>query len=212
MRKQIRRGCFETNSSSMHSIVVKRSDVQGNPADSGPYIYKGRLRFWGSALEFGRSPFDILDTPIKKLRYAIAEKCGGWREANVADAIFEEEILPIIREIFPEVEEVVFDDLDDFEVIEGQKRAVTGRDYGWVDHQSQGMLARFLKNKGIDLKEFIIDPRYVIIVDGDEYGVWETLKESGLVDPGAIEEEYPQGNIPYDSFVYKEGNGAEVHA
>ena len=54
--------------------------------------------------------------------------------------------------------------------------------YGYVDHQSTGLLQGFLKRKGITLEEFLSDTRYVIAIDGDEYCELENICKSGIVD------------------------------
>ena len=52
--------------------------------------------------------------------------------------------------------------------------------YGYVDHQSMGMLQGFLKKHQITLEEFLKDPKYVVIIDGDEYCAWPQMFEAGL--------------------------------
>lgn len=61
---------------------------------------------------------------------------------------------------------------------------------GTIDHQSAGMLKRFLEQKGISLKEFLLNKKYVIIIDGDEYNKWEELKRSGVINLQSIKEEF----------------------
>lgn len=83
---QIRKGCFESNSSSMHSLVVtkKNSNVRMTQQEIRNEYYldeewnKGKniicLDEYGN--DFGRSPFSVLTTFRDKLTYAIAEYCG----------------------------------------------------------------------------------------------------------------------------------------
>ena len=54
------------------------------------------------------------------------------------------------------------------------------------------MLSGFLENEKISLEEFLINKRYVVIQDGDEYCYWNDMKKTGLVDIGAIQYEYPK--------------------
>ena len=89
---QVRKGCFETNSSSAHSIIVtkKNSNVRMTQKEIREEFYLDEDWYkehhknderevveidpWDN--EFGRSPFDVLVTFIDKLAYAVAEYCG----------------------------------------------------------------------------------------------------------------------------------------
>lgn len=93
MKYQIRKGCFETNSSSMHSLVMtkKNSNVRMTREEIRHEFYLDedwyrehhkndkkeviKIDPWDN--EFGRSPFNVLVTFRDKLAYAIAEYCGG---------------------------------------------------------------------------------------------------------------------------------------
>lgn len=59
---------------------------------------------------------------------------------------------------------------------------------GSIDHQSAGVLDRFLYYHGIDIKEFLLNKKYIVIVDGDEYNVYNSLVDSGLINENIIEE------------------------
>ncbi len=86
MKVKIRRGCFETNSSSMHSIVITSDDrvYTQDEFNDGVYINKnGEWHNWEDELYFERSPFTILSTYESKLRYAIAEFCGSQDEEAI---------------------------------------------------------------------------------------------------------------------------------
>ena len=62
--------------------------------------------------------------------------------------------------------------------------------YGSVDHQSSGILDAFLNKHNITLEQFLANPKYVIIVDGDEYCAWSKMFEAGIclrenfIEPG----------------------------
>ena len=238
MKRQIRRGCFETNSSSMHSLVVKKGDEYATSEEckDGCWIRNNKLQL-DYDMEFGRSPFELLDSFYGKLRYAIASLCGSYTPKEKADKIFENEFLPIIKEVIPDVADVDFKDEDelvfydengkevdaewDYEgkyyyyIKNGKKIHVkkswkiTGRDYGCVDHQSNGVLSGFLKEHNISLKEFLTNKRYIVVIDGDEYCVWDSVKGTGLVDMSKIEYEYPPGGGCYDSYVWRKESGNE---
>lgn len=63
-------------------------------------------------------------------------------------------------------------------------------DIGMIDHQSMGLLRNYLEHEGIDLKEFLTNKRYCIVITGDEYDDWPRMKFSGLIDMDFIIEEY----------------------
>lgn len=92
MKYQIRKGCFESNSSSMHSLVVtkKNENIRMTQKEIRKEFYldeewyKERhkndekeiveIEPWEN--DFGRSPFTVLSSFRDKLAYAIAEYCG----------------------------------------------------------------------------------------------------------------------------------------
>lgn len=63
--------------------------------------------------------------------------------------------------------------------------------YGEVDHESYGMLEAFLSKNNVSIEDFIFDPRYIVIIDGDEIQKWNIVKETGIIDMSIIEEEFP---------------------
>lgn len=93
MKYQIRKSVWESNSSSMHSLIVTKKNENMRMTQSEIrdefYLnedwYKERHKNdkkevikidpWDN--EFGRSPFNVLVTFRDKLAYAIAEYCGG---------------------------------------------------------------------------------------------------------------------------------------
>ena len=108
-------------------------------------------------LDFGRSPFRVLGTPEGKARYALA---SGY---NVED------VIRILREVYPDlteirVERVYSSDEDGFGYSEGY--AVPSR---------------------IPLREFILNKKYVVISDGDEYCIWDEFMASPLFKASAYE-------------------------
>ena len=52
--------------------------------------------------------------------------------------------------------------------------------YGYVDHQSMGMLQHFLEKHKLTLEEFLKDPKYIVIIDGDEYCAWQKMFDAGI--------------------------------
>ena len=115
MKYQIRKGCFETNSSSMHSLIITKENenvrmTQEEIRDEF-YLnnkwYKRRhkddekeiveIRPWDN--DFGRSPFTVLTSFEDKLAYAIAEYCGnnyGIKSYVKSEQIFNDVFEPLL--------------------------------------------------------------------------------------------------------------------
>ena len=77
--RQIRNGVFETNSSSMHSIVIKKNGGYYTNEEINEDLWlldDGIWDIWRQEeIEFGRYPFKCLATFESKVRYAIASLC-----------------------------------------------------------------------------------------------------------------------------------------
>ena len=169
----IRNGVFETNSSSNHAFVV-RKDNQA-PESYTPYADKdGVLSIYSNELEFGRSPFEVLYSPYRKACYAIA---------SFGKDKFDE-IETILKDVYPYVKKIKLPVETNF------YREIKEKYYGQVDHQSCGFLQRILNHYKITLKEFITDPRYVIMVDGDEYNVFGDLIRNKFITKDNTEDIY----------------------
>lgn len=76
MKRQIRKGVWETNSSSCHSLTVLKSTSNDyytrEEIRDSVWLWKGRLQFTDWNMYFGRSPFRTLNDFEGKLRYAVA--------------------------------------------------------------------------------------------------------------------------------------------
>lgn len=171
---QIRAGVFETNSSSMHSLVMMKD---GGYCSTIPDYLLDKDGVWDiyreGDLVFGCCPFQCLCTFEEKVRYAIASLCSYRKDAEKKFR----EIEAIVNEIRPECTGIKLP----------YNRWSDETSYGHVDEDK---LTGFLKKYNISLKEFFTDKKYVVIVDGDEYCIFDNLKASGLVNFDKIEEEY----------------------
>lgn len=177
--RQIRNGVFETNSSSMHSLVIKKNGgYYTNEEMVGDlWLHNGVWEIWNDdRITFGRSPFGCLNTFESKVRYAIASLCG-WH-SNAAEKF--NEIKQLVMEIVPECYEIKLPKA--WYYSEDDERV----SYGSVD---EDILTPFLENTGITLKEFLTNKKYVVIIDGDEYCIWDSMKDAGLVNMDEIEKE-----------------------
>lgn len=234
MKRQIRRGVFETNSSSMHSLTVMKRDDKYTPEEilDGLYLFDDNKtgekdciwNIWENSLDFGRFPFKVLATFKDKWLYACASLVLEYN-----DNVYKElekiafKYIPNLKKIeLPMITEYI-DNKDS----EENKNDAYAQTYGkteeemekyleqkeklwniktkyWEDNfgnwryeapftgrVDENMLGGFLESECITLEEFLINKKYVVIQDGDEYCEWNNFKKSGLIDISKIDHEYP---------------------
>lgn len=212
MKIQIRQNTFETNSSSMHSLVITNDDSQYTAEEIQNEFYcndKGLISYRGKDIYFGRSPFQILTTFSQKLWYAIAALVEEYNDVTY------KEIVNIIKKYIPTFKD--FDNRDDYEVyksFENEEEFIKYLEkleskFGYKLHYYQngfgtyiirnyphtgysedyGRFAKYLKDNNISIEEFLINKKYAIIVDGDEFCIWETLKEWPVINCKEIKQE-----------------------
>lgn len=166
---QVRRSVFETNSSSSHSIVVMKED---RPVDEKAFhrrIWHGVAHYLDDDLWFERT-FKVLSTWRERLGFAIASY--RWDKAKI-DTLIEQ-----IRVRFPEFEGVDVHDCRDADDTDGYP--------GWIDHQSSGLLQDTLFELDVPLIDFVLNDRYIVIIDGDEYNYFDALLEAKVIDMNAV--------------------------
>ena len=169
--RQVRNNVFETNSSSSHSLVITTLDDHYTEDEMRKNLFiseNGIVRIWASALEFYRYPFDILCTFESKARYAIASSNG--KLVDEVEAVYRKYIPEFVAFKFDEIPESY--DSDNYVI-----------DYGGTDDYC---IEGWLKKYNITLEEFLTNRRYIVIVDGDEFCVWDHLKNTGLLDTDMI--------------------------
>lgn len=203
MKRQIRRNVFETNSSSMHSLVIKKDSVYftNEEARDGVCVRDdGTINLHSDDMYFGRHPFQVLTSLVDKARYVLASKCN-YKGDNVY-----EEVRSVIQSYFPEfidfetelethtystkhnTEEQIKKWFGEGNYIQKDNNwIVWGYDLGGVD---EDILSGFLEKENITITEFLKNKRYVVIVDGDEYCIYKDMKENGLINTENIEREY----------------------
>lgn len=130
MKYQIRKSCFESNSSSMHSLIItkKNSNVRMTQEEIRDEFYlnedwykdhhkndeKEIVEIDPFDNEFGRSPFTVLTTFRDKLSYAVAEYCGNnysIKSYLEADKTFEDVFEPLLNRLIG-CDEVKWDKTD----------------------------------------------------------------------------------------------------
>ena len=156
MKLTIRKGMFETNSSSMHSIIITKNNNEYTQDELEDGYYNGVLKLWNSdELEFDRYPFELLATWDRKVCFAIASYCGNkyWHSAKYNPE--EDDGIEFLENLT----KVIKKHISDFERIEIPQDMDKDRDlfpvYGYIDHQSKGLLQKFLAEENISLEEFI---------------------------------------------------------
>ena len=180
-------GVFETNSSSMHSLVIKKSGHKQSLSDAlgGKYsLIKGnKLKINEDDLYFDREPFKIITSAIDKFFYLIADISNN--DGYMYDDVLFHKLTKSLKTAYPEIEEIVFPIIIDDELPFLYKTNF----YGFVDHQSKGMITNYLKDNNIDPVDFIQNTKYIIIIDGDEYCIWDNFKDENLINIDEIETE-----------------------
>lgn len=203
MKRQIRSSVFETNSSSMHSLVVKKKSEYFTAEEAREDIYindKGKIRIDDEKLYFGRHPFKFLASVREKSLYVLASMCRFK-----GDAVYNE-VCDVIKSYIPEftdfdlkVELRDWFDLEDGEnkmkkwYGEGNYKRLDNHWIGWkyyTGEVDEDILTAFLKKENITITEFLKNKRYCVVVDGDEYYIYGSMKENGLINTEEIEKEY----------------------
>ena len=127
---KIRKGIFETNSSSMHSFVLnKKGKNSVNMSDFAPYIKDGILTIEMNR-EFGWGPDKITDQYERACYAAVDAKYDDDRLERLARLLKKELDLKDVEFTGTKDEDGNFEDC-------------------FIDHQSQGML------DGVNLEDFI---------------------------------------------------------
>jgi hypothetical protein len=198
---QIRQNIFETNSSSSHALVIfdgiaensdpKRCDWHISDKTGKIYIYEDDITF-------GRYPFDLLTDWYRRMCYAIAsyaydKNAKGKRK----------EIESMLRKRYPHFKEIEYPVTWQYDSKKDEEIRKTF--YGYVDHQSDGMLQSFLKKYDVSLEDFIFDDRYMVVIDGDEYNVFDRVLNTPAWNDKKVKVVYDTMAQFYDEYPeYKE--------
>jgi len=182
MKQIIRKGTFETNSSSMHSLVITKK--------ARPYSqWQKNLGYydcdWGFELfgccdthSFERHPFEVLSDPKDKLRYYVAHYIGYRGQTEK------------IEEVKNFIASITKVSKDKIKITATEDKWGGGEEetYGWAGINDTGEdVFDYIEKNNIPLEEFVMDPRYTVIVDGDEYQEFGKMFLKGLINVDNIE-------------------------
>ena len=190
---QIRSNVFETNSSSAHSLVIQEgsysyytSDEVFNELqwlckeceeDPGKYV----LQPWHSEFDdgFNRWPFQVLTTFREKMWYLYAHApvrhypaTGNRKYSRYQPEYYK--VTNYLKKYLPWLKGI------DWKYCNERYKKPSSEAYGF-----NGVL----KTKCISWHEFLFNKNIIVICDGDEYGVWQTMKNCGLINEAGIKKE-----------------------
>lgn len=116
-------------------------------------IVNGVWELSESDINFGRCPFRVLGTPEGKARYALA--------AHQSDNI--DEVIGILQKVYPELKEI--------------KLPRCWYKKSEIEH---GYCEDPVIPDDVPLRDFILNKKYVVISDGDEYCVWNDFRKTSM--------------------------------
>lgn len=193
---KIRKGVFETNSSSMHSLVVVKNPKPYSKEEMKFGLYRDEDKFKicyfsneDDELCFDRAPFQVLRTPLEKLRYYVAGTLGNNYSDD--DNVKKEKAkkLAEIQGLVAKYTGLPVGKIQLHATIEHWKTGKTTKSYGHIDHNDTGeSVFEFIKRKGIEMEDFIMNPKYVVVVDGDELQEFKKLFESNVLNANDFED------------------------
>ena len=235
MRRQIRSGVFETNSSSQHSLCIMKKNEHYTPEEISSDFYllddkntgekDCEWHIWDHDMDFGRSPFRALGTFHDKWLYACASLVHDYNDAvyKELEAIALKYVPGLKKIILPMTYECIADKEHD-----ANKDSSYAQEYGMTEEElnkyldkkeknwgieityyetesgdfrfekpytgyvDEDILSDFLEKENVSLEEYLINKKYVVIQDGDEYGYWGDMKKAGLINLDVIDHEYPR--------------------
>ena len=191
MKQTIRYNTFETNSSSMHSLVVTKTPrkysadelslgYDQDDLENGKPFYLWR---WANEedMTYERWPFRVLSTPLEKLRYYCAYTLQNYNAKPNKKPIQEVTEFVMQQTGIKKAKDVI--------LYQRNREDSKNKFYGTVAFNDTGEspMAYIDKNK-INWEDFILNPKYIVIIDGDEEHNFETLIQSGVVNTDNFED------------------------
>lgn len=207
----IRKSCFETNSSSMHSLAIWKNTKPYSEFDLslGTYHHteetrqNGEFRLIGDYIdeyeyEFTRWPYRQLTTPLEKLRYIVGYYIRPEYDP-VSDELFDNfESTDVGKELKRLIEKYTgykkikwYVEKDSYDLDRYGKRSYsTKKEYpstSTVNDSGEDVIS-FIERKKISLEDLIFQPNYTIQVDGDEYQEFKEMFKFNIINLDNIED------------------------
>ena len=213
----IRKGCFETNSSSMHSLAIWKKvkpyddyylslgTKYDRDKENGTFELLERC-YDEDDYNFHRAPYKQLTTPIEKLRYIVGlyisykypesddlvTKCiDSEPEYYFTDKEVESELLRLIEK-YTGYKKVQWYKKDE------ECKRDENDELVWYDiedypstssyNDSGEDVMNFIRRKNITLEDLIFKPNYTIQVDGDEYQDFKKMFEINMINLDNLED------------------------
>lgn len=173
MKKQMRRSVFETNSSSTHSISIRKGDISNSYLRVDPYDNKIHISFG----EYGWG-YETLNTQYERLSYlcTMLLETEANKVFSIKD-IYETNGFKLIDEVISSkcnCDGIYFDDKIEINSYKNSKEEdVYYVDIdGYIDHQScedYTSINEFLKDWDTDIENFIFNDNVTVIIDNDNH-------------------------------------------
>ena len=195
----IRKGCFETNSSSMHSLAIWKNvkpyddyylslgTKYNRDKEDGEFELLEHCYCDEDDYQFHRAPYKQLRTPIQKLRYIVGyyiqykypEEDEGREVDYDSEPIYYFEDKEVEKELYRLIEKYTgykkvkwYIEVNDWKYDDmGERVWYERKEYPNTDtyNDSGEDVMHFVKRKNITLEDLIFSTNYTIQVDGDEY-------------------------------------------
>lgn len=177
MKQIFRINTFETNSSSMHSLVITKEARPYDEDDKrlGYFAGSSEYELFGccDTHYFERHPFEVLATPKDKLRYYVAHYIGYKGQTEKIEEV---------KEFISNITKLSKDQIK-ITATENKWSGYEEETYGWAGINDSGEdVFDYIEKYNITLEEFCLNPRYTVIVDGDEYQEFKKLFLKGIIN------------------------------
>lgn len=186
MKVTIRKGMFETNSSSMHSIILSQDSVPDvNPNrdqnrletgwDNKPYIFHIR---WGykddDAMSFSRGEPRVYYTPLPKAKVLVL--LYAYKLLSRVDYMSEEDYMEKMNPFCKKLEDLIWDHEGLNVIIDIPplyETTYNNERHSYVNVDSEGLdslyeLLDYVKDDD-NLSRYLFDNKSIVILGGDEY-------------------------------------------
>jgi hypothetical protein len=172
MKIQIRKGIFETNSSSSHSLIIRRgehTDTDFFKDKNNNITLKGGQFGWGEGYEYGDRFFDA-ETKANYVAVGLLYLINRYKnpeyegDRNIPKDVYDKylEHLDLLTEVIKEYtncNEVIYEIITEYD---------RDREWSYIDHQSSDYFLSALESKDT-LIDFIFNPNSELIIDNDNH-------------------------------------------